>query len=71
MKGLLKPTQMEMANNAIDITEPMYGVEVILDHVRNVVHVNVDGICVLRICRIKGPIHVTTTGAPDGKIRNK
>lgn len=51
MKGLLRPTQMEIAENAIDITEPMHGVEIQVDWKRKVLWVNVDGVCALRVCR--------------------
>ncbi len=51
MKGLLTPPGTEIADNAVDITAPAVGVEVVIDWTRKVVHVNVDGVCALRVCR--------------------
>lgn len=42
----------------IDITAPDHYAEVVVNAVSGTVHVNVDGVCRLRICRV-----------PDGKIR--
>ena len=50
MKGLLKPTGEELLDAAIDITAPEF-VEMKTDG--KVVWVNVDGVCVLRVCRAK------------------
>jgi len=35
----------------VDVTAPEAGVDVTIDKRRGVVHVNVDGVCVLRVCR--------------------
>lgn len=51
MIGLLRPTQQEIADNALDITQPMAGVELLVDKDRGVVWVNIDGVCALRVCR--------------------
>lgn len=46
----------------IDITAPNFGVEILVSHspTGRVVHVNVDGVCALRVCRIPDdfPQHV-------------
>ena len=41
---------MELAASFSDITGPSI-TQVLIDEVRGVLHVNVDGICVLRVCR--------------------
>jgi len=37
---------------SIDLTAPKLGVEVVIDHSSKRVWVNVDGVCILRICQI-------------------
>lgn len=51
----------------VDITQPMVGVQVMLIPAINgrVLHVNVDGVCVLRICRIPA-----TQLEVDGELRD-
>lgn len=51
MIGLLAPSPAELTEAHVDITAPQI-VEVVIDWKRSVVHVNVDGICVLRVCRV-------------------
>lgn len=53
MKALLQPTQKEIADAFVDITEPAEGVEIAIDWSRRVIWVNVDGVCALRICKAK------------------
>lgn len=51
MKILLKPTGDELMEAHVDITEPQI-VEIVVRDDKKVVWVNVDGVCVCRICRI-------------------
>ena len=53
MIGLLKPSQQQLMESQLDITAPINGVEIIFNEERRVLWVNIDGICVLRICQIK------------------
>jgi hypothetical protein len=50
MKGLLKPTGLQIADNALDITLPRSPVEIEVDHSRGVLYVQVEGVCLLRVC---------------------
>jgi len=52
MIHLMRPDFKMLSQVSIDLTEPRHGVEVITDKNNHIVWVNVDGICVLRICRI-------------------
>jgi len=52
MISLLKPNQKLLETYCLDLTAPLHGVEVIVDEANHRVWVNVDGICLLRICRI-------------------
>ena len=47
---MISPSSEKIAKAMLDITKPQ-AVEVIIDDNRNVLHVNVDGICILRICQ--------------------
>lgn len=42
----------KLLKNAQDITQPKYGVQVEIRNDKQVLWINVDGICVLRICQI-------------------
>lgn len=50
---VLAPTSEWVAEHHLDITKPEHPVEVVLDRRRGVLHVNVEGVCLLRICRVK------------------
>ena len=52
MKGLLNPTTEDLIDAALDITGPRIGVSVDWSTDGKVLWINVDGVCVLRICRI-------------------
>jgi hypothetical protein len=47
----------ELLGNQIDVAEPEI-VQVSINHKTNVLHVNVDGICILRISRSKKGIYL-------------
>jgi hypothetical protein len=49
--GMLNPTMKELVDAQLDITA-VDGVELLTDKARGVIWVNVDGVCLLRICRI-------------------
>ncbi len=56
---------------ALDLEAPEVGVEVAIRDDGGVLWVNVDGVCVLRICQIKAPIDVcdarkSQTSTADG-----
>ncbi|MGH9429434.1 MAG: hypothetical protein ACRD2L_24375 [Terriglobia bacterium] len=51
---------MWLNENGLDLTAPEI-VEVLINKVTRVIHVNVDGTCVLRICRIQGDICLGVT----------
>ena len=53
MPQMLRPTQTELMNNALDITNPVHGVHVHIRGDGKVLWVNVDGVCTLRICQIE------------------
>lgn len=57
-QNLLMPTLSELADMGLDITQPINGVQVEVDHGRAVVYVHVDGVTVLRICRIPRAIEI-------------
>lgn len=42
-----------LISNQMDVTGAEH-VEVRIDRINKVIHINVNGICLLRICRIKG-----------------
>ena len=46
-----KPDTDWVMNHHIDISGTNNVVEILIDHDRNVLHVNVEGVCLLRICR--------------------
>lgn len=50
---IMIPNLEVLAEKALDITAPDHGVRVEFDHARDVLYVHVDGITVLRICRIR------------------
>lgn len=52
MKVVLNPTTLEIAQSFTDVTGADT-VEVLTDTARGVVWINVNGICLLRICQIK------------------
>lgn len=64
MKTLYQPNLTELSNAALDITEPAVGVEILVNWQKKVLHVNVDGVCVLRICRIP---HIDLNGGRDAQ----
>lgn len=51
MKMLRAPTAEQLMDAALDIAEPQHGVTVDTNADKSVLWVNIDGICVLRICR--------------------
>ena len=53
MRGLRRPTQDQLIDAGLDITGVRSQVEVRADLQRGVLWVNVDGVCVLRICRLE------------------
>jgi len=57
MQNLLRPTLEKISNAFTDITEPQI-VQVQIDQNKNILHINVDGICILRICRSKKGIYL-------------
>jgi hypothetical protein len=50
--SLRRPTPEALLEHSLDITEPCHGVDVQIRADGKVLWVNVDGVCVLRICRI-------------------
>lgn len=52
MTQLRTPTAEQLMDAMMDIAEPKHGVQVDTNEDRSVLWVNVDGVCVLRICRI-------------------
>lgn len=52
MKNLLRPSMDELIEAHVDITMPADHVEIKTSQDKSVVWINVDGVCVLRVCRI-------------------
>jgi len=52
MIQVLSPDAKTLSMISIDLTKPQHGVEVVTDHANKRVWINVDGICILRICQI-------------------
>lgn len=52
MKSLYTPNMEQLTAAMVDITQPKYAVQVQANDNRSVLWVNVDGVCVLRVCRI-------------------
>lgn len=52
MTSLHSPTGDELIAAHVDLTTPLHGVEVTISSNKSVLWVNVDGICILRICQI-------------------
>lgn len=52
MKSLLCPSMDQLIEAHLDITAPAHIAEVTWSADKKVLWVNVDGICVLRVCRI-------------------
>lgn len=50
----------------VDVTEPATDVEVLVNHISGVLHVNLDGYCVLRVCRVKNFVVMETENVSDG-----
>lgn len=50
--NLLSPTCEELSKAYTDIIAPVHGVDVSFSEDRRVLWINVDGVCVLRVCRI-------------------
>ena len=48
----ISPNTQQLLNMALDITAPKYIVEVQTREDGSVLWINVDGVCVLRICKI-------------------
>lgn len=66
MAGLLNPTTEQLMDAHLDITA-VESVQIEVKDDNSVLWINVDGICVLRICRITRlelPIHVMLSDAP-------
>lgn len=61
MKQMSSVTTAPNGLPQVDITGAAV-VDVVVDHRRGVVHVNCDGICVVRICQIQHPIEVDVRG---------
>lgn len=57
---LHKPSLQELADAQVDITEPEHGVDVATNHDNTVLWVNVDGVCILRVCRC--PVIIINNG---------
>jgi len=51
MRSALQPNQDELMELSVDITEPSVGVDVLVNKVTGMLWINIDGICVLRVCR--------------------
>ena len=51
-KYMITPTQEQLMDAHVDITQPAHGVEVRTNS-NGVLWVNVDGVCVLRVCRVE------------------
>jgi hypothetical protein len=60
-----QPTQEDLQAAYTDITAPKIGVEVSVNHDQTILWVNVDGICVLRICQI------SELALPDSGFENR
>lgn len=68
---LRNPTQEQLQETYTDITAPKVGVSVTTNHDETVLWVNVDGICVLRICQIPA-LDLPDTGFDScGKVTNQ
>lgn len=52
MKSLLSPDYAALMEHALDITAPAFGVDLIINEEAETLHVSVDGICVLRVCKV-------------------
>jgi hypothetical protein len=52
MSNLYKPSQEEIMNIALDITAPNHSVQIEIREDGQVIWVNIDGVCALRVCRI-------------------
>ncbi len=49
--NLRSPDLDKLLDAQVDITAPRAGVQIQVNYVRGIVHVNIDGVCVLRVCR--------------------
>ena len=52
MINVLSPDFQTLSLISIDLTKPQHGVEVVTYHRNKRIWINVDGICLLRICQI-------------------
>jgi hypothetical protein len=73
MKSLVSPGLDEIVEAMVDVTAPQHVVEVQVHEDNSVLWVNVDGVCILRICRIPkltvvwGNNQIERVGAGDGE----
>lgn len=68
---MISPDGMTLLKHQLDITAPKHGVQVEVDHARSVLYVHVDGITLLRICRVPGYIEVLQYFDPRDKQLDK
>lgn len=63
---------LALSGNLLDITAPKHGVDVSVSDDRTMLWVNVDGICVLRVCRIPSlQINAPKPGSSSAKRKSK
>jgi hypothetical protein len=65
LTNLLRPTETELANNMLDITEPAGPVEVSWSDDASVMWINIRGVCVCRVNGMKADqLHVQKPKMP-------